>query len=301
MHDRAMRFSQRVRLLDGALGTELEARGHDLSDSLWSARLLVDNPGAIQEVHAAYLQAGADCIITASYQASVEGLMKLGFSEAKALDFIASSVDIARSAKGSSRALVAASIGPYGAALADGSEFSGNYALDEEDLLKWHQPRFSRLAASEADLLALETIPSFAEARALARALRSSSRFGWMSFSCRDGAHLNDGTPIVECCRYLAGHPKLLAVGVNCTPPEHIESLVKLLRENTELPVIAYPNAGGRFDGTTRSWVPACAPRDFVERSIQWRRAGASVVGGCCQIGPAQIRALAASLGKGGL
>ena len=277
------RASAAVTILDGGLATELEARGHDLSDALWSARLLRDDPGAILAVHRAYVEAGADCVISASYQATLERLPA---------DALRLSVELAREAH---PRIVAASVGPYGAARADGSEYTGDYELDEEGLLRWHAPRFEVLDRSGADVLACETVPSFAEARALARLLDRTP--AWFSFSCRDGERIGDGTPIADCARHLDAFDEVAAIGVNCTPPRFVESLVTRIRSITEKPIVVYPNSGERWDAAGRRWTGSRDPGAFAEMAVRWRDAGATMIGGCCRTGPANIRALRARLG----
>jgi len=278
----ALLRSQGVVLLDGGLATELEARGFDLSDELWSARLLRDDPDAIRAVHRAYVEAGADCVITASYQATLERL------PAEALRL---SVKLAREA---SPRIVAASVGPYGAARADGSEYTGLYDLDERGLRGWHAPRLRVLAESGADLLACETIPSFPEARALADLLDDTP--AWLSFTCRDGERISDGTPIETCARHLDAVDAVRAIGVNCTPPRFVESLIHRIRAVTGKPIVAYPNSGERWDAARRCWTGTRDPGEFAEMALRWRDAGATVLGGCCRTGPAHIRALRALL-----
>jgi len=287
---------QGVVILDGGLATELEARGHDLKDELWSARLLHDDPDAIRALHQAYVGAGADCVITASYQATVESFLRRGLREEDAVDRLRLSVKLAREAKPE---LVAASIGPYGAALADGSEYTGAYDLDEDGLCAWHRPRFEVLDACGADLLACETIPSLAEARALARLLDKTP--AWFSFSCRDGEHISDGTPLADCIAEVASHDRVVAVGVNCTAPRHIVTLIDAARIATRKPIVVYPNSGEHYDAMRMVWSGSRDAESFAEAAVAWRQAGASLIGGCCRTGPAHIAALRARLGKAGL
>ena len=256
---------QRVMVLDGGLATELEARGCDLDDDLWSARVLLEEPESIRTVHRDYLEAGADCIVTASYQATVPGFRGRGFSEEDAKRLILRSVELGIEARdafwavkenriGRLRPLVAASVGPYGAYLADGSEYSGSYHVGAAELRRFHRDRFHLLAESGADLLACETIPSAEEGQVLAALLRETDAVTWMSFSCMDGAHLNDGTPIAEVASRLAGQERIVALGVNCTAPEHITSLIEEITRVTDTPVVVYPNSGERYDVATRGW-----------------------------------------------
>lgn len=304
--------TQGVLILDGGLATELEARGHDLSDELWSARLLADDPEAIRAVHRDYLEAGADGIVTASYQATVDGFVRRGRSEAEAAALLRSAVTIARDARdafwsdperraGRRRPLVAASVGPYGAARADGSEYTGDYDLDEAGLYAFHRGRFALLAAAGADLLACETIPSRAEARALARLVREHpATWAWLSFCCRDGARIADGSDFASLVAEIAPIRNLAAVGVNCTAPAHVAELVAAARAVTAKPIVVYPNSGEGWDAAARRWTGGdAAPEgagDFASGAALWRSAGAAIVGGCCRVGPREIAAIRRAL-----
>ena len=289
-------------ILDGGLATELEAWGCNLGDALWSARLLRDDPHIIRRVHLAYYQAGADCAITASYQATIPGFMAQGMTEAEAVRLLNLAVQLAVQARdefwaeaanrvGRIRPLVAASVGPYGAYLADGSEYRGDYDLDEAGLRAWHAPRWQLLAAAGADLLACETLPSLAEAKALATLLtQSPDRLAWFSFSCRDGQHISDGTPIAECAAYLDQFPQAAAIGVNCTAPRFIPDLIREIFQVTQKPIIVYPNSGETYDVERKHWFGESVPAEFGTFSREWRKLGASGLGGCCRTRPAHIR-----------
>lgn len=287
-------------VLDGGLGTELDRRGADLRDPLWSAKALVESPELIRDVHAAYFAAGADVAISASYQASFEGLARRGLDREAAAGLFRRSVEIAREAAiaaGGDR-LVAASVGPYGAFLGNGAEYTGNYDLDEDGLVEFHAPRLEALAEAEPDLLAVETIPSILEAGALVRALeRVPDVAAWISFSCRDGAHLCDGTPFELAVDVAASSPSVIAVGVNCTSPLHVTSLVEIAAGHTDLPVVCYPNRGAFWEPVRKVWVDP--PRQDARpslRPLQWREAGARLIGGCCGTTPADIAAMAEAL-----
>jgi homocysteine S-methyltransferase len=293
-------------ILDGGLATELESRGFDLNHPLWSARLLREAPEAIAAVHRAYLEAGADCIVSASYQATLDGFQREGLSRSAATGLLLLSVRLATDARdafwadaanrtGRKRPLVAASVGPYGAARADGSEYTGAYDRDEAGLRSFHRDRFELLAASGADLLACETIPSAAEARALASLLAESTAAAWLSFSCRDGLRISNGTPLADCARFLAPLPQVVALGVNCTSPDFVPSLVASLAEVTSKPIVAYPNSGERYWAATKTW-SGDASTDWGDRGRAWHRAGARLIGGCCRTGPTHVRALRAGL-----
>jgi homocysteine S-methyltransferase len=291
-------------VLDGGLATELERAGFDLDHPLWSARLLLAEPEAIVAVHAAYLAAGADCITTASYQATLHGLVREGLAGAEARALILHSVELAQRARsdfwedsrrraGRQRPLVAASVGPYGAFLANGAEYTGDYDLDEPGLVDFHRDRFRLLAASGADLLALETIPSAAEARALAALLvETPAARAWLSFSCRDGQHLCDGTSFVGSVRALAPLPQIVAIGVNCTAPQHVEGLLRAATQVTAKPLVAYPNSGELYHAATKTWRGSQTADDWGSLARTWRRAGARLVGGCCRTGPSHVEAV---------
>jgi homocysteine S-methyltransferase len=297
-----------ILILDGGLATELEARGRDLDDDLWSAGLLLDDPDAIRDVHLDYLRAGADCITGASYQATFAGFARRGLDRRAAAACLRLSVDLARQARdafwnieenraGRRRPLVAASIGPYGAFLADGSEYRGDYGLDAGTLADFHAERFACLASCGADLLACESIPAGEEAEALLRLLRAArGARAWFSFTCRDGATLSDGTPIAEVAAELDREKRVAAIGVNCTAPRFIPPLLQALRRATTKPLVVYPNSGETYDGARRRWRGRRSPIDFAAAARGWVAAGARLVGGCCRTGPDHIRRLRAAL-----
>ncbi|MEU3016017.1 MULTISPECIES: homocysteine S-methyltransferase [unclassified Nocardiopsis] len=280
-------------VLDGGLATSLEARGRDLSGGLWSARVLVEEPELVARVHREYFAAGADVAITASYQAGVEELTRHVHSRSEALALLARSVGLAlaeRDAHGSG--FVAAGVGPYGAARADGSEYTGDYDLDEDDLFHWHRERWRVLTDSGADLVACETLPSRAEARALARLLEETPHVrAWFSFSCSDAAHLADGTPLREMAAELAALDRVVAVGVNCVPPGDVPGLLREVAL-AGAPGAAYPNSGERWDAAERRWTGVTDPVDFGRASAGWVSDGAVLVGGCCRTGPEHVRAV---------
>lgn len=293
---------QGVFIVDGGLATELEWRGYDLGDELWSAKYLLEDPGAIQQVNRDYLWAGADCIVSATYQATIPGLMRHGLTEAEAEDLLRFSVKLALDARDEFwvdeanhhnrlRPLVAASVGPYGAYLANGAEYTGDYDLDADGLAEWHRQRWHILATSGADLMACETIPSFAEAEALRHLiLESPNTPAWVSFSCQDGQHISDGTPIAQCAELLDTLPNLVAIGVNCTPPRLMPALIKEIQASTNKPIILYPNSGEGYDADTKRWVGDTEPSEYGTISREWRKLGASLIGGCCRTRPSHIQ-----------
>ena len=283
-------------VLDGGMATELERGGADLRDALWSARLLKDDPGSIRRVHEAFFDAGADVAISASYQASFSGFADRGIEAEEAASLMRLSVALAReaaAADGSDR-LVAASVGPFGATLADGSEYRGDYGLSAGALAMFHRPRFETLLEAEPDLLAIETIPSIVEAEALVTLLEDYSEArAWISFSCRDGACISDGTPFADAVALAASSDRVIAVGVNCTPPGFIPSLLD--GAEATKPLLVYPNVGSTWDAASRSWILEGERPDPGASAATWRSAGATIVGGCCGTTPDDIRAMVAS------
>lgn len=292
-------------VLDGALATELERRGCDLADPLWSAKVLVEAPALIRQVHYDYFAAGADCAISASYQATFEGFARRGFDGEAAAELMRRSVMLALEARdaywqgaadrdGRPRPFVAASIGPYGAFLADGSEYRGDYDLSEAELVDFHRPRMAELLAAGPDVLACETIPSLAEARALVRLLEAfpESR-AWISFSAKDEAHTCHGERLADCVALLGTHPQVVAIGVNCTAPRFIPSLARAASGATEKPILTYPNSGEIYDAASNSWSGATECAAFAAQARRWYDCGARLIGGCCRTTPDHIRDLA--------
>jgi len=297
--------SHPVVILDGALATELERRGADLRDALWSAKILLEAPELIRDVHLDYFLAGADCAITASYQATVAGFAGRGLSQAEALALIQRSVQLAAEARdvfwansahrvGRPRPLVAASVGPYGAFLADGSEYRGDYGLSEAELMDFHRPRLAALVAAGADLIACETIPCLIEARVLVRLLGEFPDVSaWVSFSARDEQYICHGERLADCAAFLDNCPQVAAVGVNCTAPAFITGLIRAARSATSKPILVYPNSGEIYDAATYSWHGETSSDAFGSQAQQWYAAGARIIGGCCRTTPAHICAVA--------
>lgn len=286
-------------LVDGGLATELERRSRDLGTALWSAAVLTDDPAAISAVHDDYLKAGADIVISANYQASFEGFAATGIDHDRARALMQRAVDLALAAcrhhGGTDQGpLAAASIGPYGAMLANGAEYTGDYGVGEGELVRFHRERLALLSASGADLLAIETIPSAAEAAVLAALVdETDGPAAWLSFSCRDGERLNDGSAIGAVVRELAAVPRIGAFGVNGTHPRFVESLVGEIRDAApDADVVVYPNLGEAWNPRTRRFDPASGSEPFDALAERWYRAGARLIGGCCRTTPAHIAAV---------
>lgn len=284
-------------LLDGGLSNELESMGCDLNHKLWSARLLDSDIHSIIQAHKAYLKVGAKCLITASYQASIPGFMDFGFSKKEAEQLILKSVWAAEEAikqSGTKDVCIAASIGPYGAYLGDGSEYHGNYEINDSALKQFHLGRIQLLDLSNADTFACETIPSLQEARVLCEILNDAKKQAWVSFSCKDEKNLNDGTPIRECAELFAKHSKVFAIGVNCTKPEYISGLIQELRTVPHSKkIVVYPNSGETYDAKTKTW---SGEATCVLLSKEWLNLGADIIGGCCRVGPNHIKLIASVL-----
>ncbi|MFI5805945.1 homocysteine S-methyltransferase [Streptomyces sp. NPDC051561] len=286
----------RTVVLDGGLSNQLESQGCDLSDALWSARLLADDPGQIEAAHTAYVRAGAQVLITSSYQATFEGFAQRGVRRAEATGLLARSVELARAASRSAErpVWVAASVGPYGAMLADGSEYRGRYGLSVGELERFHRPRVEALAAAAPDVLALETVPDADEAEALLRAVEGSGVPVWLTYSIA-GETTRAGQPLAEAFAVAAGNDQVIAVGVNCCEPGDVERAVQIAAEVTGKPVVVYPNSGEEWDAKGRGWT---GHGTFdVGRVRDWQAGGARLVGGCCRVGPQQIQGLARSVG----
>ncbi len=289
-------------VLDGAMATELEARGCNLADNLWSAKVLMENPELIREVHLDYYRAGAQVAITASYQATPAGFAARGLDEAQSRAVIGKSVELARKAREAYLAenpqagtlLVAGSVGPYGAYLADGSEYRGDYVRRAEEFTAFHRPRVEALLDAGADLLACETLPSFEEIKALAALVAEYPRArAWFSFTLRDSEHLSDGTPLREVVAALKDNSQVVALGINCIALENTTAALKHLHSLTALPLVVYPNSGEHYDAVTKTWHhhgEAC--ETLAGYLPQWLEAGARLIGGCCRTTPKDIAEL---------
>jgi homocysteine S-methyltransferase len=287
-------------VLDGGMSNQLESAGHDLSDELWSARLLAERPEAITQAHLAYFEAGANVAITSSYQATFEGFAKRGIDHEEAARLLAQSVELAREAVRQARRngvahplWVAASVGPYGAMLADGSEYRGRYGLSVAELERFHRPRLEVLAAAGPDVLALETVPDADEAEALLCAVRGLGVPAWLSYSIA-GDRTRAGQPLEEAFALAAEADEVIAVGVNCCAPEDVDAAVATAARVTGKPVVVYPNSGEAWDAEARAWHGSST---FTpEQVLGWRESGARLIGGCCRVGPEAVASIARTL-----
>ena len=300
VHDRS-NLLRSVRVIDGGLASELEYHGAHLSGPLWSAHVLEDEPETLRMVHRAYIEAGAECIATCSYQVSRTGYAEIGLPAERADQALLKSVALARAAVAEfleRRVLVAGSLGPYGAALHNGAEYHGNYDCSFRDLVEFHRQRiavWAQASAAEApDLLAFETIPSLDEARAIGEALAPWPQLAaWFSFTCRDQAHAAHGERVQECAALVARLPQTVAIGVNCIAPAWIPALIAELRAASDKPILVYPNSGETWDATHRCWTGHTDALEYGKAAAAWYAAGAQMVGGCCRTRPQHIQEVA--------
>lgn len=289
----------RLHVLDGGMATELDRRGCDISGPLWSARVLDEDPESIRQVHLDYLRAGADCISTASYQVSAMGYAELGRPREDAARALRRSVEIAEQARAEYRresdrpVLIAASLGPYGAALHNGAEFHGRYDVGFDQLIAFHAERLAVVAETSIGLITLETIPSLEEARAILAALARFPRLrAWLSFTCRDGEHVAHGETLVDCAALLDVSEQAVAMGVNCTHPQFVASLIAAAKSATSKPIFVYPNSGETWDAENRRWTGKSDVEEYGAHATMWFAVGAQAVGGCCRTTPEHIRAV---------
>lgn len=294
-------------LIDGGLSNVLEEQGNDLNHKLWSAKLLESKPEAIIQAHYDYLKSGAKCIITSSYQASILGFMENGYNRTMSEALLLKTVQLAETAIDHAleakliefKPLIAASIGPYGAYLADGSEYHGNYGVSDKILKDFHIDRIRLLDVSNVDFFACETIPSIQEAKVLSEILTKTNKSAWVSFSCKDEHHLNDGTNIEECVSIFTNHPNVFAIGVNCTAPKYISELIKSIKlKSGSKKIVVYPNSGEAYNAESKTWLGLSNPKLFVDMAKEWEMLGADIIGGCCRIGPEHIKSISKKLMK---
>jgi len=290
-------------IIDGSMSTGLAQLGCTMKDSLWTARILAEQPEKVKEVHLAYFRAGADCGITCSYQATLPGLEAHGYSLPEAEAIITRSVKVFLEARkewwdeegrkaGRAYPLCLGGCGPYGAYLADGSEYRGHYGVAPAVLKQFHQRRAELLWQAGADLLLFETQPSLAEVLMEAEIAEQLGADYWISFSCKDGQFTNEGDTLTDCARILSkDHPHLRMLGVNCTPPQFMTEAIASLQQGTQLPVAVYPNSGEIYDAVTKTWQGAGEKlQSFGTWAQEWYQAGASAVGGCCQTAASHIK-----------
>lgn len=288
-------------IIDGALATELQNRGCDLNDPLWSAKILIEQPELIAAVHYDYFMAGADCAITASYQATPLGFAKRGLSRQQSISLIKKSVELAQQAQINYRQttqnnrplVIAGSVGPYGAFLADGSEYTGNYSLPDEQMRQFHEDRICALIDAGIDIIACETIPSWAEINVLVDVIKQFPAIPcWFSFTLKDSQHLSDGTPLSKVMTFLNTIEQVMMLGVNCIALDKVTNALKTLHPLTDKPLIVYPNSGEQYDVNSKTWL-TCSHHHLVDYLPEWQKHGARLIGGCCRTTPQDIQQLA--------
>ena len=291
-------------VIDGAMATELERRGADLNDRLWSAKVLLQSPQLIEDVHYDYFCAGADIALSASYQATFAGFSARGLTDNEARELLLKSVRLACAARerfaeaheddARAAALVGASIGPYGAHRHDGSEYRGDYGVSAERIRDFHRRQLEVLALSRADFIAFETVPCLAEGEAIVRLLEEFPELrAWLSFSCRDALHVCHGERFADCAALADEHSGIIATGINCSPPEFVESLLAQARGVTTKTLFAYPNSGETWRAADNCWLVGASHASLAGLARCWLDAGATLLGGCCRTTPQDIRELA--------
>ncbi len=291
------RLQQGPLVLDGAMSTPLEHYGLDTNNQLWTAMALVKDPQKVYQVHLDYFNAGADLVITDTYQANLPAFLTAGFTETQARQFMRHAVELANQARDDYEAktgkhnYVAGTIGPYGAYLADGSEYTGNYELSVEEYQAFHRPRLEEILAAGVDVLAVETQPKLTETQAVLELVHQLAPDlpVYVAFSLHDDHHLADGTALATAVQAIATDPQVVAVGFNCVALDVVEPAIKLIHATTDLPIIVYPNSGATYDPTTKTWSNPASGPTFKELIPTWYQAGATIIGGCCTTMPHDI------------
>lgn len=295
------KFTENIHVLDGSMAATLKEQGIDSTGELWTAQALSDNIEAVYDAHYSYLAAGAQMILTDTYQANLQAFEKAGHSKQQAENLVGMAVLVAQKARDDyeeqtgKHALVAASIGPYGAYLADGSEYRGDYLLNDAQYLNFHLPRLTAVLAQTPDCLALETHPKLSEPLALLRWLEKNvpQMPVYVSFTLRDEMTLSDGTELKRAVAAISKFEQVFAIGVNCIVPELVSGALKVMRQATTKKLIVYPNLGAQYDPETKTWAKSEQQLDFTQLTEKWYQAGASIIGGCCMTTSPQISQIA--------
>jgi homocysteine S-methyltransferase len=281
-------MSKNYILLDGGLATALEDLGNTFTSELWTGELLKSAPDQIREAHAAFVKAGAEIIITSTYQVSFPGCIAKGWTHQEVVDALKNSIQLARDVHSPK---VAASIGPYGAYLADGSEYRGNYDATEDQIREFHKERLEILIACKPDYLAIETIPEIREARVLLQLLKDLNNTIpiWIAFSCKDNLHLSSGESFRDAAR-ISKELGADYIGINCTSPEVVTGLLESAEGYG--PFVVYPNAGRTWNEKLKR-LEGATVKLSDQHIQQWSQCGATIIGGCCGIGPKEIAQVA--------
>ena len=285
------KLQQDIVILDGGFGTTVEQFGYDVKHELWSSNLIQSNPEAVYKVHKAFVDSGAEIILTNTYQASVQSFLNIGIDRATACTYLATAVELATRAAGN-RAIVAGSLGPYGAMLGNGSEYTGHYEETEADYIQYHKERLDILIEAGISVFAFETIPNIEEIKAVRTLLLDyPSIETWISVTLKDHDHLSDGTPLEAVIEVVNEIENVLAFGVNCTSVNVIDAAVDKLITLSAKPLILYPNSGRQYDAVHKVWIDR-EDASLVEAAPRWKEKGVKIIGGCCQVGPGEIKEL---------
>ncbi|TDM50423.1 homocysteine S-methyltransferase [Macrococcoides goetzii] len=289
------KLQQDIVILDGGFGTTVEQFGYDVKHELWSSNLLQSNPEAVYIVHQAFVDSGAEIILTNTYQASVQSFLNIGIDRQAARKYLEKAVELATRAA-DDKAIVAGSLGPYGAMLGNGSEYTGDYKETEEDYIQYHKERLDILIEAGVNVFAFETIPNIEEIKAVKTMLCDyPSIEAWVSVTLKDSDHLSDGTSLEEVIRVVNEIDNVLAFGVNCTSVKVIDGAVDKLIALSDKPLILYPNGGRKYDAVNKIWIDQ-HDASLVEAAVRWKDKGVKIIGGCCQVGPEEISELVRTL-----
>jgi S-methylmethionine-dependent homocysteine/selenocysteine methylase len=284
-------------VIDGGLSTALELLGADISGPLWTAQTVIDDPALLERAHRSFAEAGADIIATASYQCGTKQFESIGLSAKEARDALASTTTIARRAVEGTSVAVAASVGPFGASLANGSEYNGRYGVEWLVVEDYHREKLAILVESGADLIAIETIPLADEALLIAEILEElGAPPAWFSFGFADETQTYGLDAIDKAVLGIAGYADLVAIGMNCTHPRYVDSLLVSMSELVSgIPLIVYPNHGREWDAVARCWIGDSMSISAAETVKRWVDLGARFIGGCCGVDPRGIADLVAT------
>ncbi|ULG74649.1 homocysteine S-methyltransferase [Macrococcus brunensis] len=289
------KLGQEIILLDGGFGTTVEQFGYDVNHPLWSSNLIESNPEAVYQVHQAFVDAGAEIILTNTYQAAIQSFINMGLNYQDARNYLKKAVEIARRAA-KENTIIAGSLGPYGAMLGNGAEYTGDYIISEQDYIDYHKERLDILIEAGISVFAFETIPNLEEIKAVKKLLEEYEEIeAWLSVTLNDSTHLSDGTQLDEVIETVNAIPNVLAFGINCTSIKVIDEAVDKLIKQSSKDIILYPNGGRKYDASNKVWI-GDEEQSLLEAAVRWKDKGVKFIGGCCQVGPDDIKELKASL-----
>ncbi|CAI2635763.1 MULTISPECIES: homocysteine S-methyltransferase [Apilactobacillus] len=276
-------------LIDSSMSTGLEERGLKLNSNLWTAAALESHEDLIVDVHKKYFDAGSSMTTTNTYQASVPGLVKAGYSENQAIALIKKAVELADRGRNESTnpnpKWLLGGVGPYGAFLANGSEYTGDYSLTDEEYIAFHEGRIKAMVEAGIDVLILETLPNINELKAITEYTKQFDIPVIVAASLRDKSHLADGSSLIEVASFLESQEHVIAYGLNCTKPQLVTPALKVLKQShpTHKPFIAFPNSGATYNPEIKEWNhDDLSFEEFDELIAQWFNLDLKFVGGCC-------------------